>query len=441
MSKIMNLNKQKTSFASEKIRVQKQLASGMKYGTLTGLDKNLSRVIYGTLFLHQAESPMQLLDTIFAAGCNTFDCAAIYGGGQCETIMGQWLSARKIKAEDIVIITKGGCHNQDKLWAANISKAAIEKDLAASLARLQLSCLDIYLLHRDDPDMPIVDLVDTMDSLVQGGKIKVWGVSNWTPERLDAAIQYAKTAGKAAPAADSLQFSLAEPTRPVWPGTTYLRSPEERLQWYSSNNVAVFAYECLAKGFMAGKWSREDTPSEVDGRSPEEITEQLATNPEHWRDTQLKVAYLAEKNFDRRDRAAEMAKKKGVNLSQLALAYVMNQPAQTFALIGTTKIHHAKDAVGAAAIDLTPDEVALLAGTSLASALKRKSAEVSKVVVTKKAKVEAVELVEAEKSQILTHGAHSASNFGSGEGPHYATNFGGYGFDCYDDLGGISCNF
>ena len=253
----------------------KKKSTGMKYGTIAGLDKQLSRVIYGTLFLHQAESPTQLLDTILAAGCNTFDCAAIYGGGQCEKILGEWISARKIKAEDIVVITKGGCHNQDKLWAANISKPAIEKDLAASLARLQLPSLDVYLLHRDDPGMPIDELVDTMDSLVAGGMIKVWGVSNWTPERLEAAIVYAKAAGKAAPVADSLQFSLAQPTRPVWPGTKYLGNPQERLQWYAKNNVAVFAWECLAKGFMAGKWSREDTPSKADGRSAEQITEQL----------------------------------------------------------------------------------------------------------------------------------------------------------------------
>ena len=86
----------------------KKKSTGMKYGTIAGLDKQLSRVIYGTLFLHQAESPTQLLDTILAAGCNTFDCAAIYGGGQCEKILGEWISARKIKAEDIVVITKGG---------------------------------------------------------------------------------------------------------------------------------------------------------------------------------------------------------------------------------------------------------------------------------------------------------------------------------------------
>merc|ERR1719473_774705 len=127
--------------------------------------------------------------------------------------------------------------------------------------------------------------------------IKVWGVSNWTPERLQSAVDYASCSNKAAPVVDSLQFSLAAPTRPVWPGTKYLESPEERLEWYADHGVAVFAWECLAKGFMAGKWSREDMPDKADGRTPQEITSSLSTNPGRWRELQLRVAYLAEDNF------------------------------------------------------------------------------------------------------------------------------------------------
>merc|ERR1711981_481044 len=141
-----------------------------------------------------------------------------------------------------------------------------------------------------------------MEDLVLGGMIKKWGVSNWTQQRLAAALLYARQNGKAAPVCDSLQFSIATPTRPVWPGTSYLEKPDERLEWYSNEDVAVLAWECLAKGFMAGKWSRDDTPHHEDGRSSAEITQQLRTNPNKWRDLQLRVAYLSDDNFARRDR-------------------------------------------------------------------------------------------------------------------------------------------
>lgn len=338
--------------------------ASMKYGKLAGLDKQLSRVVYGTLFLDKVEEPFELLDSVLAGGCNTFDCASIYGGGACEKVMGEWIRARSVDPASIVVVTKGGCHGQDKLWAAKLSKSEIEQDVAASLTRLQLPCVDIYLLHRDDPSMPIADVVDTMDSLVKRGLIKIWGVSNWSAERLEAALEYAHRCSKTPPAVDSLQFSLAEPSRPVWPGTTYLQNPSERLRWYARNNVVVFAWECLAKGFMAGKWSREDALQEVSGS-----TEHLHTNPGLWRDSQLRTAYLTKDNFDRRDRAMAMAEEKGVSITQIALAYVMNQPGETFALVGTTKMHHAKDAIDAAAISLSAQQVLMLSGD--ASAMSR----------------------------------------------------------------------
>lgn len=101
------------------------------------------------------------------------------------------------------------------------------------------------MLHRDDPSVPVQDVVDMMHELHQEGLFRVWGVSNWQLVRLQAAIEYSTANKKTAPVCDSLQMSLAYPSRPVWPDTQYMRN--EARDWYQSSGVAVLAWECLAK--------------------------------------------------------------------------------------------------------------------------------------------------------------------------------------------------
>ena len=185
----------------------------MKYGTIPGLEgKKVSQLVFGTLFLHNTEAPDALLDEVWGLGCNTFDCAAIYGGGVCESVLGGWLKRRGLTEagtaarEGIVIITKGGCNNQDQLWSANLSPQKLEGDIKGSLERLGLDSVDLFMLHRDDRSMPVSDIVDMMDGFRAKGKyFTCWGVSNWDVDRLRAAIDYAKAAGKAVPVCDSLQ--------------------------------------------------------------------------------------------------------------------------------------------------------------------------------------------------------------------------------------------
>jgi aryl-alcohol dehydrogenase-like predicted oxidoreductase len=163
------------------------------------------------------------------------------------------LQEREIRREELVVVTKGGCNGQEKLWSANISEDAIRADIINSRDRLGLQHLDLFMLHRDDPAVDVCVVVDMMDQFQREGLVTAWGVSNWELHRLQAALQYAKTEGKAHPVCDSMQFSLAQPTRSVWPDTQYMR-PESR-EWYAKTGTAVLAWECLAKGFMAGKVS------------------------------------------------------------------------------------------------------------------------------------------------------------------------------------------
>ena len=258
--------------------------------------------------------------------------------------MGRWLRTRNIPRADVVIISKGGCEGQDKLWAATCGDAVkLRVDLDASLARLGVEYLDAYLLHRDDPSTPVEKVVDTMDDLVRSGGIRAWGVSNWQLPRLAAALDYSRRWGKAGPVADSPQNSLAEPSRAVWPNTSFLPA-DRRPLWaeITRGEVAMLGWESLAKGFMCGKWTRADG----EGLAELELGESDAAV---WRDMQLRRAYCdGPLNFDRRDRALELGAQKGISLAEMALGYVISQSPHSFALVGTTSVGHWKENVKAA---------------------------------------------------------------------------------------------
>eukprot|EP00041_Stephanoeca_diplocostata_P007068 m.97566 g.97566 ORF g.97566 m.97566 type:complete len:344 (-) comp16710_c0_seq3:400-1431(-) len=330
----------------------------MDYGKIKGLEKRISRIVFGTLFLHNAEDPKALLDAVWSTGCNAFDCAAVYGNGRCEELLGEWLRSCGHPRDEIVVITKGGCHGQEKLWSANISPSEIRRDLTNSLRSINVAYVDVFMLHRDDPSVPVKDVVDMMHDFHEEGLFRVWGVSNWEQPRLQAAIEYSTSCNKTAPVCDSLQMSLAYPSRPVWPDTQYMR--QDARAWYQTSGVAVLAWECLAKGFMTGKWAREDgARARALHENPETIAHLHPTGDTaaEWRELQLVTAYCTEENFERRDRLQIAAKAEGATMSQIALKYVASQPFESFVLVGTSKVAHFVENAGGGSNMFSPEQV------------------------------------------------------------------------------------
>lgn len=158
-------------------------------------------------------------------------------------------------------------------------------------------------------------------------------------------------------------MSLAQPARPVWPQTKYYTPASSPV--YLAKDVAVLGWEVLAKGFMTGKWDRSD------GARAQQMQQQIETDPSvaaelgpageraaEWRELQLTTAYCIEDNFLRRERAQELAEKKGLSLAQIALKYVASQPFNGFVLVGTTSAKHfGENSIGGSTNKLTPQEV------------------------------------------------------------------------------------
>ena len=299
-------------------------------------------IVFGTMKLKQADNPLHLLDAVWGMGCRTFDVGHIYGK-EVEGLMGKWWSKHRagqsIAREEMVLIGKGGhpFHNSSHL--ARLEKSALEKDLHESLQRLCTDYLDVYLLHRDDPlRYPnVTDIVRTMHQLILSGKIKQWGTSNFTPARIGQLHSCAKEHGWIGPTYSSPQYSLARPTRSVWNGTTRWTSEHRDVfeQHAVPRRTKCLVWATLGEGCLVGN-----------------VTERQG-GQECW---------LTSENQQRKDRLERMAAAKGVSAAVVAIAYVLNYIGRdtTSAIVGCRTVAHFQDAVRAAAMKLSPEELKYL---------------------------------------------------------------------------------
>ncbi|MBI2503427.1 MAG: aldo/keto reductase [Candidatus Latescibacteria bacterium] len=289
----------------------------MEYGRVKGVDKPVSRLVQGAMVLRpdKAEAGFALLDAVFAAGCNTFDAAHLYGGGACERLLGQWIEERGLR-EQVVILTKAAHHNVDR---KRVTPFDIAADLHDSLARLRTEYIDLYLLHRDDPAVPVGPIVEVLNEYHAAGRIRVFGGSNWTTERLQKANEYAHAHGLTPFAASSPNFSLAEQVEAPWADCITISGPQNAAAraWYAQQRLPLFTWSSLARGFFSGRLTRQNF---------EEVKASL--------DSSTVRAYCSAPNFQRLDRAGELACEKGRSVPQVALAYVLQQPLEIFALVG-----------------------------------------------------------------------------------------------------------
>ena len=300
--------------------------------SIPGISKPASLVTLGFEFFPNFAAASLTLDAFYEAGGNAFDTAYVYGGGKTESIFGDWHTSRNVPREEIVLIGKGA---HSPLCYPDV----IAKQLDQSLNRLKTDYVDIYFMHRDNTDVPVGEFVDAMDAEVKAGRIRgIFGGSNWTRARFDEAIAYAEKNGKAAPAALSNNFSLAEMLDPIWAGCV-AASDDEWKAWLNAKQIPNFAWSSQGRGFFTDRAGR-------DKRDDEEL---------------VRVWY-SDRNFGRRDRAIELAQKLGRNPIHIALAYVVAQPFPVIPLIGPRTIAELEDSLSALDIKLTPEQVKWLEG-------------------------------------------------------------------------------
>src|SRR5581483_3962846 len=298
----------------------------MKFGRIAGVEKPVSRLVMGVDNFTFPPHIAVMFDDFFERGGNAFDTAYIYGGGKCEQALGAWVKARGIR--DQVVLLGKGAHTPE------CNPAALTRQLHESLRRLQTDHLDIYMMHRDNPEIPVAEFIDVLNEHVNAGRIRVFGGSNWSIARLEEANAYAKKNGKQGFGAVSNNFSLARMIEPVWAGCIAASDPASRA-WFTKTQMPLMPWSSQARGFFT-----------------ERAHQDRALN-----DEEMNRVWYSDDNWKRRQRVIELAQRRNVEPIAVALAYVLNQPFPTFPLIGPRQLSETRTSIAALDVELSAQEL------------------------------------------------------------------------------------
>ena len=297
----------------------------MKYLEIADVPRRLSQLALGTSSLETYEQAAPMFDAFHEVGGTLFDTAHRYGDGRADKLLGRWLAARGL-TDSVTVIGKGA-------HTPTCFPDAVTPQLHASLDALGRDCIDVYFLHRDNPDIPVAEWVDVLDDHVRAGRIRRYGGSNWTVARIEAANAYAARTGRTGFSALSNQFSLAEMIEPPWAGCL-AASDAASLAWLRATGTPLFAWSSQARGFFTER----------------AVAAGLA-------DGELVRCWHSPANLARRARAAEMARARAATLAGVALAYNLAQDFSLFPIIGPLNLDELASSLDALRLALSPADV------------------------------------------------------------------------------------
>ena len=305
-----------------------QAGPAMTYGSIPGVDKQVSRLVMGCDNQMNLAHASAMFDAFYEMGGTTFDTAYIYGGGYIEKLVGQWVRNRGVR-EDVVMITKGA-------HTPHCDPESITRQLEESLERQGTDHADLYMMHRDNPEIPVGEFVDVMDEHLRAGRIRAYGGSNWTPARVDEANEYARANGRTGFTILSNHFGLAEALDVPWAGCVHATDAESKA-WLEERGIALLPWSSQARGFFTGR-----------------------AHPEDLSDPELVRCYYSEENFERLARAEQLGAERGVPATAIALAFVLHQRFPTFALFGPRSIAEMRSSTLGLGVELSEQEMAWL---------------------------------------------------------------------------------
>ena len=260
-------------------------------------------------------------------GITFWDTANAYGYGTSEEIVGRAIKTYT-RREDVVLATKVFFKMHDGPGGSGLSRSAIMEQVDASLTRLGTDYIDLYQVHRFDPETPIEETMEALHDVVKAGKVRYLGASSMWAWQLATMQHAADLNGWTRFISMQNQYSLMQ-----------REDEREMFGLLADQGIGSIPWSPLAKGRLARPWGRQTPRSETDN---------VAT----W--------VLPHDDQPIVDGVQRIADQRGVPMAQVALAWVLRNPVVTAPIVGPTKPHHLADAVGALDLELTDEEVAAL---------------------------------------------------------------------------------
>jgi len=243
----------------------------MRYVKLKKTDLSVSPICLGTVnygtALSEADSKKQM-SRFLDEGGNFIDTAQVYGAWGTapeqfsEYVIGNWFEENKCR-DKVVLATKGVHPKWEEMGKPRVNRKCIEEDLAASLRLLKTDYIDMYFLHRDDPNAPVAEIMECLDDMRKAGKIRHYGCSNWKLSRIKEAQAYCEENGLEGFVCNQLMWSLADINFYALPDKTFVLIDKETIDYCAKTDMNVMAYMSIAKGYFALRAAREKLPSGV----------------------------------------------------------------------------------------------------------------------------------------------------------------------------------
>jgi aryl-alcohol dehydrogenase-like predicted oxidoreductase len=261
-------------------------------------------------------------------GINFFDTANVYSDGTSEEIVGRALRDFA-KRDEYVLATKVHGKMRDEPNGHGLSRKAIMTEIDHSLRRLGMDYVDLYQIHRWDNETPIEETLEALHDVVKAGKARYIGASSMHAWQFAKALYLADLNGWTRFVSMQNHYNLI-----------YREEEREMMKLCGDQGIGVIPWSPLARGRLARPWNEKTHRVETD-----EFGKTLYNEP-----SDPKVV----------ERVQQIAKKRGVSMAQVALAWMLSKPFVTSPIVGATKMQHLDDAVAALSIHLSPDEIKTL---------------------------------------------------------------------------------
>ncbi|MDX2596631.1 MULTISPECIES: aldo/keto reductase family protein [Streptomyces] len=307
----------------------------MRYRKLGSSDLEVSEISLGSWLTYsggvEADATRACTEAAFEAGINFFDTANVYGRGAAETAWGEILSTRP--RDSYVLATKVWGRMSDDPADQGLSPAQIAKQIDASLTRLKTDHVDLYQAHRFDPSVPVEDTIEAFQKVVQQGKARYLGFSEWTPEQIRTAIDIA---GPELFVSSQPQYSM------LW------QAPEaEVFPLSAANGISQIVWSPLAQGVLTGKYK----PGHPAPQGSRFASDTMAVS---------KDLVYSDATLEAVQRLAPIAEQAGTSLPTLALAWVLRRGEVASAITGASRPEQVHANAAASGVELSDDLLAAI---------------------------------------------------------------------------------